>query len=475
MTIHGKHIKEGENMKRVAFYYDKKHFGNSVSIFDNTEWYLIVIKDREHYGYSALTKDRKKYYNIDSQIKKIGFEFQDTEGIQEDVVLDFENVFYTECPDYILKLLDTGELFEDSVRKNSLTRRLIETKYSIWLIAGFLWAFFMYVSEYGFTLNIRWEFILLYLLGGLLWGLLTGFLFNIDYHRKSYDTEKYKSLLTKRLDKGRKFNRTPKEYNIHINIRTLENLKDFWDIMVKKIINLESEGIVLVSKDGWYNEITEVLKSVIEDKTISYEYFNHYLEIINEYEKFDKMQINKLGIIQIDILLNRMTFLIESYVVLEKEHVDQFEVLLVYYYYSLKLGILDQDEFNEFLNKETMKDDVKDITIDLQFASNKSVNEMIEVLFKYFEIEERLPRVCVMNLIARGLSYRAIQLYKDNLKSQDEYLDIMYSLYRHFRFLTELHVFDNYEYYPELDGFEQGLTRQEDFAINLLEFLSGEN
>lgn len=53
-----------KTLKRVAYYFDKKHFGNSVSIYDNNEWYFI-IKDREHYSFSVLTKDRKNYYNID--------------------------------------------------------------------------------------------------------------------------------------------------------------------------------------------------------------------------------------------------------------------------------------------------------------------------------------------------------------------------------------------------------------------------
>jgi len=50
----------------------------------------------------------------------------------------------------------------------------------------------------------------------------------------------------------------------------------------------------------------------------------------------------------------------------------------------------------------------------------------------------------------------------------------MYTIYGFFKFIPELHVFDNYEYYPELDGMEMGIKRQEEYSINIMEFLGKE-
>lgn len=102
-------------MKRTAYYYDKKHFGNSISIYDNENWYFIIIKDRDHYGFSALTKDRTRYYNIDSQVREMKYVFDNVDNlkeIQKSISIDFSEIFFSDCPDFISRLLDTGNLYE---------------------------------------------------------------------------------------------------------------------------------------------------------------------------------------------------------------------------------------------------------------------------------------------------------------------------------------------------------------------------
>lgn len=353
-------------------------------------------------------------------------------------------------------------------------KRLIRKEYNIWIIGGFFWAFFMYVSNFGFTLNIRWEFILLYIVGGLLWGLLSGFLFNLSFQGRNYDTDKYKEVMKKRLKTGRKINRNLKEYNMFIHTRDLDTIKDLWDIMIVKIIELESKDIVFVRQENWYDELYIKLNKVAEDKTLTVQEYEKLSNIVNQFLEFDSKQFQKLGIVQFSMLLSRMVDIVGDYVLVTKEDVDEFEVVFLFYYYALKLGIVELNEFQDYLNKETLKDDVKDVIIDLQFVSSKSVNEIIEVMYKYLEEDKMILQKYVLILVARGLSYQAVKLYKENSKTKEEFLDIMYSMYSYFRFVPELHVFDHYDYYPELDGFELGIEKQEGFSINIKEFLGKE-
>lgn len=350
-------------------------------------------------------------------------------------------------------------------------KRLIRKEYTIWIIGGFFWAFFMYVSSYGFTLNTRWEFIVLYLVGGLLWGLATGFFFNLSYQRKSYDTNKYKEVMTKRLKSGKKLNRNLREYNLFVQTRDLDTVKELWDVMIEKVIQIESDGVVFVEQENWYKLIYQTLNKVIDERKLTVKEFDELSVIISRFNEFDRNQLQKLGIIQFYMLLSRMQDIIESYVLVTIDDVDEFEVLFLYYYYALKLGIVELHEFNEFLNAETLKDNVDDVIIDLQFVSNRGVNEIIEVMYKYLEEEKRILKKYLLILIARGVSYQAIKLYKEDKRTENEFLDIMYSMYSYFRFIPDLHVFDYYDYYPEFDGFEQGLNRQEEYSINIMEFL----
>ncbi|MGE4319898.1 MAG: hypothetical protein AB7E61_00450 [Acholeplasmataceae bacterium] len=349
-------------------------------------------------------------------------------------------------------------------------KNLIHKKYTIWIIAGFFWAFFMYVSHYGFTLNTRWEFIVLYLAGGFLWGLITGFFFNFSYQRKSYDTDKYKEIMMKRLKSGKKLNKNLREYNLFNQTRNLDTIKELWDVMIEKVIQIESDGVVFVEQENWHEIIYQKLNKVIEERQLTVKEFGELSAIISKFNEFDRNQLQKFGIIQFYQLLARMEDIIENFVLVTIDDVNEFEVLFLYYYYALKLGIVELDEFNEFLNVETLKDNVDDVIIDLQFVSNRGVNEIIEVMYKYLEEEKRVLKKYLLIFIARGVSYQAIKLYKEKKKTEDEFLDIMYSMYGYFRFIPELHVFDHYEYYPEFDGFEQGLKCQEEYSINIMEF-----
>lgn len=351
-------------------------------------------------------------------------------------------------------------------------KSIIQKKYTIWIIGGLFMSFFMYVSNFGFTLNTRWEFKILYLAGGLLWGFATGYAFNFSFNgRKQYDSRKYKEVMKKRMKSGRKINRNLREYNLYIHARDLNDIKELWDVMIEKVIELESSGIHFCDQKNWYKDIYKTLNKVIEDRKITVDEFNAFSGIISMFNEFDRKQLQKLGIIQFYMLLARMQEIIESYVLVTKDDVDEFDVLFIYYYYALKLGIVELDEFNMFLDDETLKDNVDDVIIDLQFVSNKGVNNIIEVMYKYLEEEKRILKKYLLVLIARGLSYQAINLYKENKKTEDEFLDIMYSLYNYFKFAPELHVFYDCNYYPEIVGMELGIKKQEEYSINIMKFL----
>lgn len=110
-------------MKRIKYYLDKKHFGNTVSIYDNSDWYFIVIKDRSAYYFSAMSMDLKNYYNIDSQIRRLGYSISDSEEIIQIIDLDFYNVISTEVPKFILLLMQTGSIYGEKIKSRYLPRR----------------------------------------------------------------------------------------------------------------------------------------------------------------------------------------------------------------------------------------------------------------------------------------------------------------------------------------------------------------
>lgn len=110
-------------MNRIRYFRDKKHFGNTVSIYDNTGWYFIVIKDRSDYYYSAMSKDKKHYYNIDNHIRKLGYEIIDSEVIKQNIDVDLNNTHQTDVPDYIQLLMQTGSIYGKKIIRSYKPRR----------------------------------------------------------------------------------------------------------------------------------------------------------------------------------------------------------------------------------------------------------------------------------------------------------------------------------------------------------------
>jgi len=111
-------------MNRIRYFCDKKHFGNTVSIYDNIGWYFIVIKDRSDYYYSAMSKDKKHYYNIDSYIRrKLGYGIIDSEIINQNIDLNLNNIHQTDVPDYIQLLMQTGSIYGEKIIRSYKPRR----------------------------------------------------------------------------------------------------------------------------------------------------------------------------------------------------------------------------------------------------------------------------------------------------------------------------------------------------------------
>src|SRR5690554_1339982 len=104
-------------MKRIRYFLDKKSFGNTVSIYDNTDWYFIVIKDRGSYHYSAMSKDKKHYYNIDTQIRNLGYDVIDSEEIDQKIEVNLNSIYQTDVPDYIHLLMQTGSIYGEKINK----------------------------------------------------------------------------------------------------------------------------------------------------------------------------------------------------------------------------------------------------------------------------------------------------------------------------------------------------------------------
>jgi hypothetical protein len=92
-------------MENILYLIDKKHFGNVISVFRSTDWYFIIIKDRGVYNFSVMTFDKKKYYNVDSIIKKMEFEYNGEFEIEQNLDIDLDDVFFTEVPRSIFSLM----------------------------------------------------------------------------------------------------------------------------------------------------------------------------------------------------------------------------------------------------------------------------------------------------------------------------------------------------------------------------------
>lgn len=109
-------------MKRIIYFYDKKHFGNSISIYDNDTFFFVVIKDRSDYYFSVLSNDRKKYYNVDSFVRKSGFQYENKDEINLQLNIDFFHIKELECPEYIDNLFETGSPFLHEKKQNFFSK-----------------------------------------------------------------------------------------------------------------------------------------------------------------------------------------------------------------------------------------------------------------------------------------------------------------------------------------------------------------
>jgi len=104
-------------MKKIRYFYDKKAFGNTVFLYDNIDWFFIVIKDRGSYHYSAMSKDKKHYYNIDTQIRNQGYDVIDSDEIDQKIEIDLSNIYQTDVPEYIYLLMQTGSIYGEKIKK----------------------------------------------------------------------------------------------------------------------------------------------------------------------------------------------------------------------------------------------------------------------------------------------------------------------------------------------------------------------
>lgn len=116
-------------MKRIVYFYDNKTFGNTISVYDNVEWYFIIVKDRGHYGYSVLSEDKERYYHVDSIIKKLGYKHKDEFEITSVINIDFSDLYVTDCPEYLDNLIngdyETQAIITFSEKRNIKTVRLL--------------------------------------------------------------------------------------------------------------------------------------------------------------------------------------------------------------------------------------------------------------------------------------------------------------------------------------------------------------
>lgn len=118
-------------MENILYLVDKKHFGNVISVYRNTDWYFIIIKDRGIYNYSIMTFDKKKYYNVDSIIKRIGFEYNGEFQIERNLEIDLDDVFYTEVPRSIFALMQGSLTGKKAKEKYKPRRSKFEMMYEL--------------------------------------------------------------------------------------------------------------------------------------------------------------------------------------------------------------------------------------------------------------------------------------------------------------------------------------------------------
>lgn len=334
---------------------------------------------------------------------------------------------------------------------------------------GILLYFMM--NDFNFTFDL--DLFIGVLIGSAFWGLVAGYLFGRSMHLHEKELSRYIKDLNNRLRKNRKFNKTIYEFNIMKDIKDLETFKVLWEVFKKKIVELEDDDQRLSSIDRWYEKIDLLILEGVSGKRIVFSDIKTIEKIQIDIGKNYISQLEKLGLIQINIILAKFMLLIQDLFIVKKGDVDEINIRLTYYMYTLKLGMCDINEFQEFLDINTLKDNPRDVFIDLQVVSYKSVNEIIEVLYHYFVKIEETRKYYFMKLIFQLVSFDIINRYRNNEASKEEIEILLSELYGYFPDFRMYHYIYNWEYNPQYGDFEAGIKKQAEVSININDFLGG--
>lgn len=344
----------------------------------------------------------------------------------------------------------------------------------LWMAGGLVYGFFMYMLLNDFKFVFDSKLFSIVLIGCIFFGLPSGYLFGRASHINSKNYDKYMRNLKRRLRKGTKFNKTIYEFNIMEELNSLEQIDDLWSIFGEKIIELEKEGSKLSHTDRWYEVVDMILLEITSGKRCGVSDIKKLEEIQKEISKLDVKTLEKLGLMQINILLAKMMLLIQSKIEVVREEVDEINTKLIYYMYLLKFGLINQSEFLEFINKETLKDNPRDVFIDLQFASGKGVNEIIEVLYHYINELKEVSYLYYMNFISRLVSFEIVKQYREEMVTLESFLVLIRELYSYFPQQSKLHYMYQWKYHPENKGYAEGIIMQEKYSINIRVFFREE-
>lgn len=139
---------------KIYDFYDKKHFGARIVIYEGPENYLVISTDREYQTYDFLDKDLKKRYPADSYMKSIGFVY-DIEKRQEilDITfdMDFEYYGYATCEDFYIDIIKNNK---NPLEEISAVNKRQKTILIVAVCAIILLVIFFHIAMYAMVYTI---------------------------------------------------------------------------------------------------------------------------------------------------------------------------------------------------------------------------------------------------------------------------------------------------------------------------------
>lgn len=82
---------------------DKKHFGDTIHVFDNETNYLCVIEERGVFAYYIISSNQKYWYPINTYIKRK--RIRNLDYLPKHIEVDLKNLGKSKTPIKVLQLL----------------------------------------------------------------------------------------------------------------------------------------------------------------------------------------------------------------------------------------------------------------------------------------------------------------------------------------------------------------------------------